>query len=178
MRRPSCAKTNLAGGCCVHVRADRPALVVQVELRHHVHQVHVGFVVGVERPHIAPVAHASCRSCRGNRRRPRARCPELRGITSWPKSCVEFGSCGVLVQRPQQHVRVEDVDAHGGADHVGVERATAWGCRAAASPRSRRCGSRRRSPRRRSGRPPRAATWMVAMVTSAWCRRCHSSISW
>ena len=37
------------------VGADRPVGVVQVEHRRHRHDVHVGFVVGLQRPHVAPV---------------------------------------------------------------------------------------------------------------------------
>ena len=56
IRRPSWAKTNLAGGCCVTLGADGPPLIVKVELGDHRDQVHIGFVIRVERADVAPVA--------------------------------------------------------------------------------------------------------------------------
>ncbi len=49
------AKTNFGGGKVGLIGADRPVLVVQVQLRIDGDQVHVGLVVGVQRAHVAPV---------------------------------------------------------------------------------------------------------------------------
>ena len=40
---------------------------------------------------------------------------------SWPKSCLELGSSASLMQFGQQDVGVEEVDAHGDVDHLGIE---------------------------------------------------------
>ncbi len=39
----------------------------------------------------------------------------------WPKSCFEVGSSAVLHQRGEKHVGVEEIDAHGGVNHGGIE---------------------------------------------------------
>ena len=39
------------------IGSDWPVLIVQVEFRNNGNQIHVGFVIRVEGPHIPPVAH-------------------------------------------------------------------------------------------------------------------------
>ena len=93
MRRPFLREDELGGRLLRDVGADGPALVVEVELRRHRHQVHVGFVVGVERAHVAPVARllgVEVAEIVGDHA---AVAAGMRGITSLPKSWEESGSC-------------------------------------------------------------------------------------
>ncbi len=103
-----------------HVGPDRPALVVQVEVRNHRHQVHVGFVVGVDRPHVAPVLHRLVVEV-DEIVRHHARLPD--GLRNDVPAEVVRGVrvLGVFHQRVHHHFRVEHVHAHRGAHHARVE---------------------------------------------------------
>ena len=100
--------------------ADRPAMVVEIKLRNYVHQVHVGFVIGVQRAHVAPVARClavDVAEIVGHH----ARLLQLPRDDVLAEIVARTGILCVLANRPQQRLRVEDVNAHRGADHRGVE---------------------------------------------------------
>ncbi len=114
------------------VGPDRPVAVVQVELRHDVRELHVGFPVGVDRADVAPVGHSPSvcrRSCRRRLVREHAvRAHDERGMTSLPKSWLDAGSSASRISCSYRNVGVEHVDAHAGQRRVRAGRASAGGC--------------------------------------------------
>ena len=106
------------------VGADRPVRVVEVEHRRDRHDVHVGFVIGFERSHVAPVESFFL-----------VLVDEVVGVNAVVVG--HFGQdvlaeivagrrvFGVFQKHGDQHIGVEQVNAHGGADFVGIRRASA-----------------------------------------------------
>ena len=110
----------------VGARTHGPGLVVQVEDRGDAGDVHIGFEVGFEGTDVAPVEGA-----------PFVLVDEVVGVHF--DAAEEFGQdvvaevvggvgiFGVLDEFGQEDVGVEEVDAHGGVDHIGIERRTQVG---------------------------------------------------
>ena len=129
------------------VGAHRPVGVVEVEDGVHLDEVHRGLVVGVERADVAPVLGlllVLVPEEMGVDRSPR--CHQLRDDV--PAEVVARGLLGVPHQLPHEEVRVEDVHAHRAEAVAGVP--GRCGGALPASPGSRRRGSIRPPPGRRS----------------------------
>src|SRR5260370_19471233 len=101
--------------------AQRPRSVVEVENRRHTDEIHVGFVVSVERANIAPVesifrvviAEVVSKDAvlRNDARK-----------NVLAKIMVRFGILGVRKKNGDQQLRIENVDAHRGIAVAGVMR--------------------------------------------------------
>jgi hypothetical protein len=118
--RPGSPKTNLAGGYWRGAGADGPAVVVEVEDGGDRGHVHVGVVVGLERADVAPVEgflailvdeivgeHFVL--------------AEDGGQDVVAEVVLRLRVFGVANEGGEQDVGIENVDAHGGVDHAGVE---------------------------------------------------------
>ena len=117
--------TNFAGGSGGWLRQDRPLPVVEVEDRVDRDQVHVGVVVGVQGPDVAPVAAVAvgrrrARRCRRSRRRGASPCLVSIGMMLPPMSCTEPSSPASARSASISASVREDVVAHRGEDLVGV----------------------------------------------------------
>ena len=114
------AEDELGRRILAHARADGPALVVEVEDRRHRAEVHVGVVVGVERAHVAPVESlllVLVDEAVGHH----LFLAQQVGQDVVAEVVLRVGIFGVGDQRLQKYFSVEDVNAHGGIDGVGVE---------------------------------------------------------
>src|SRR6185436_6427822 len=100
--------------------ANRPALIVQVEFRRHRYQIHVGFIVGVNSADIAPIQLLFC-----------VHVGEIVGDHAGPAHqlgddvAAEVvrggGVVGILEEGAQQHVRIENINAHRSAYFLRIE---------------------------------------------------------
>src|ERR1700733_13832703 len=103
-----------------HARPYGPLAVVEIELRRDGDQVQVGLVEGIDGAHVAPVAcllvinvakivsdHPRVTECGGKH------------VLAEVVGGIRVAS--VFPQNAQQHVRTENIDAHGGAHHIRVE---------------------------------------------------------
>ena len=120
------AEDELGGRVLVGAGAHGPGLVVEVEGGGDAGDVHVGLVVGLERADVAPVegvllvlvdevvgVHLEA--------------AEDLGQDVVAEVVLGVGIFGVLDEFGEEDVGVEEVDAHGDVDHLGVEgRADAW----------------------------------------------------
>ena len=101
--------------------AQRPGAVVQVEDRRHADQIHVGFVVGVDGAHVAPIQSILAvfvDEVVGEDAvlRNDARKNVLAEIV------MRLGILGIGKKDGDHQLRVEDVNAHGGVAMSGVVR--------------------------------------------------------
>ena len=100
-----------------HVGEDRPPVVVQLELRAYCAQVHVRVEVGVDRPHVSPVApiallsagHLVLQEVVDVRRV----VPDQPGDDVPAHAVPALAVDRVFPQHVHQHVGIEHVDAHG-----------------------------------------------------------------
>ena len=100
--------------------ADRPRFVVEVEDRRYCHHVHVGVEVGVECAYVAPVESFLL-----------VLVDEVEGVDAvliqqFGQDIVaevvgRLGIFGILQQRRQQDVCVEQVHPHRSGAHVGIK---------------------------------------------------------
>ena len=101
--------------------ADRPVQVVQVELGDDVDQVHIGLVVGVEGADVAPVADLLGIDVAEVVGDDAAHAPSSSRDDVPAEIVAGVGILGVFMEGVEEDIGLEDVDAHGGADHVRVE---------------------------------------------------------
>ena len=105
-------------------RPQRPPAIVEVQLRRHGAQIHIGVVIRLNRPHVAPVSQLTRRVAGdvvrlevvGHHRRS----PNQPGQYVAPKIMGRVGVFGVRRQFPQQTARREDVVAHRGVHLVRI----------------------------------------------------------
>ena len=170
---PGSSNTNFAGGCRLGLLEDRPVAVVEVEDRVGRDQVHVGVVVGVERPDVAPVAVLALGRRPGRRWLAKSNtCASPRSTSIGMMSRADVVRRVLVLRvrgdRVDQRLRVEDVVAHRGEHLVGAsgrptgslgllaERARCCGRPSATSitPNSRACSIGTRSPATVTPAPP------------------------
>jgi hypothetical protein len=100
----------------LHLQAeDRPLVVVQIELRHHMGQVEVGLPVGVEGADVAPVGPVADHVDAAVGETVRHQAPPLRDqARDQVLAEVVAGArvAGIAFQFRSQKVGIEDVDAH------------------------------------------------------------------
>ena len=149
-RTAGLAEDKLGGRVLVGAGAHGPTAVVEVEDRDEAGDVHVGFVVGVQRAYVTPVErlllvlidkvvglHAVA--------------TKQLGQDVVTEVVLGIRVFGVAHQFGQQDVGIEEVDAHGGVDHLRIEgrnagRSSSVFQRSRSPPRSsryRRCQTRR-----------------------------------
>ena len=144
---------------------QRPGSVVQVENGRHAHQVHVGFVIGVERADIAPVQSVFAifvdeivgeDAMLGNDARENV----------FAEVVTRLGVFGIGQQNRDHQVGIENVDAHGGAAMPGMVRGFLGSWRVfLRKPAMRQSLSVSITPNCRAASS--TGIWMVATVTSA-----------
>src|SRR6266481_6449877 len=105
--------------------AQRPGAVIQVENRRYADQIHVGFIIGVNGAHVAPIQRILAvfidkvvgedAVLRNDARK-----------NVLAKIVVGLGILGVGEQDGNHKLRVEDVNAHGGVAVAGMMRGLFW----------------------------------------------------
>ena len=114
--RPGSPKTNLAGGYCRGRVRMGQALSYRLKIGRNRGHVHVGVEVGLERAHVAPVERVLLvlvdEVVGGH-----LVAAQNAGQDVVAEVVLGVGIFGVLHQLRQQHVGVEEVNAHGGVDH-------------------------------------------------------------
>ena len=114
------AKTVFTGRILLLPGAQRPGFVVKIEDGRNGNQVHVGFVIGLDGADVAPILRADF-----------VLVDEVVGVDAVFRKnsrqdvaaeiVLRIRILGVGQQRRDQELRVENIDAHGGVDHVRVE---------------------------------------------------------
>ena len=104
----------------MHPGAERPSLVIEIENGRNGNEIHVGFVVGLDSADVAPILRANL-----------VLIDEVVGVDAVfredarqdvaAKVMFRIGVLGVGQQRRDQELRVENIDPHGGVNHVRVE---------------------------------------------------------
>ncbi len=104
----------------MHPGAQRPGLIIEIENGRNGNEIHVGFVVGFDGADVAPILRPDF-----------VLIYEVVGVDAVfredarqnvaAKVMFRTRILGVGQQRGDQELRVENIDAHGGVDHVRVE---------------------------------------------------------
>ena len=115
------AENELGRRILAHPGADGPALVVEVEDRRDRAQVHVGVVIRIERAHIAPVECLLLVLVHKAVGHHLFLAQQMRQDVV-AKVVLRAGVLGIGDQRLEQHLGVEDINAHRGIHRVGIER--------------------------------------------------------